>query len=384
MNRLRPRSRGAAPSCGPAPHLVSSSPGPNGQSGSADGSGARAASHAVRGMARGQTGTGWGKAAWPDGGTEMGLGVSIFLLAVGAILTFAVDADLNGIDLDTVGVILMVVGGIGLLLTLLIWGSRERTPRGRVVRADADEFMTARRVGRPWPARRESSPVTDGVRPTATDPHSGRTPGDRAIDRQGEPGWARTQTRRPSPPRPCRRPLPPRPWWASSRRPGGVVGPTASRRGRPRAVSDPPFPVVTTRSPDPRCCRTGQGMRRCRHRRASKRGEDRSAMDPRMSGTTASAGRRSAHTPLRGQWTGRSHARSAPRRSCRVSSVGSPAPVGDAPAPCSPQPVARVRAAVVSAAAASVRAIAGIVVSLGCAAGPGCGRLRVGDPPSPA
>jgi hypothetical protein len=79
-------------------------------------------------------------AAWPDGGTEMGLGVSIFLLAVGAILTFAVDADLNGIDLDTVGVILMVVGGIGLLLTLLIWGSRDRTPRGRAVRADADEF----------------------------------------------------------------------------------------------------------------------------------------------------------------------------------------------------------------------------------------------------
>lgn len=70
----------------------------------------------------------------------MGLGVSIFLLAVGAILTFAVDADLNGIDLDTVGVILMVVGGIGLLLTLLIWGSRERTPRGRVVRPDGDEF----------------------------------------------------------------------------------------------------------------------------------------------------------------------------------------------------------------------------------------------------
>ena len=94
--------------------------------------------------------------------------------------------------------------------------------------------------------------------------------------------------------------------------PGGVVGPTASRRGPPCPVSDPPFPVVTTRSPDPRCCRTGQGTRRCRHRRASRRGEDRSAMDPRMSGTTASAaGRRFAHTPLRGQWTGRFHARSA-------------------------------------------------------------------------
>ena len=70
----------------------------------------------------------------------MGMGVSIFLLAVGAILTFAVDADLNGIDLDTVGVILMVVGGVGLLLTLLIWGNRDRTSQGRVVRADGDDY----------------------------------------------------------------------------------------------------------------------------------------------------------------------------------------------------------------------------------------------------
>jgi hypothetical protein len=70
----------------------------------------------------------------------MGLGVSIFLLAVGAILTFAVDVNLNGVNLDTVGVILMVVGGIGLLLTLLIWGTRDRAPRGRAVRADGDDF----------------------------------------------------------------------------------------------------------------------------------------------------------------------------------------------------------------------------------------------------
>jgi hypothetical protein len=40
-----------------------------------------------------------------------------------AILTFAVDVNLNGVNLDTVGVILMVVGGIGLLLTLLPVGA---------------------------------------------------------------------------------------------------------------------------------------------------------------------------------------------------------------------------------------------------------------------
>lgn len=62
----------------------------------------------------------------------MGIGVSIFLLAVGAILTFAVDAELSGISLSTVGIILMVAGGIGLLLTLVIWGPRNR----RVVREE--------------------------------------------------------------------------------------------------------------------------------------------------------------------------------------------------------------------------------------------------------
>ena len=53
----------------------------------------------------------------------MGIGISIFLLAVGAILTFAVDVTTNGVNLDTVGVVLMVVGAIGLLMSLLFWSS---------------------------------------------------------------------------------------------------------------------------------------------------------------------------------------------------------------------------------------------------------------------
>ncbi len=60
----------------------------------------------------------------------MGIGASVFLIAVGAILTFATDLDLSGLDLDTVGIILMVVGVIGLLMTLLVWA-----PRGRATRA---------------------------------------------------------------------------------------------------------------------------------------------------------------------------------------------------------------------------------------------------------
>lgn len=66
----------------------------------------------------------------------MGIGVSIFLLAVGAILTFAVDAEVSGVDLSMVGLILMVAGGIGLLLTLLVWGPRDRATRERVIETD--------------------------------------------------------------------------------------------------------------------------------------------------------------------------------------------------------------------------------------------------------
>ena len=53
----------------------------------------------------------------------MGLGVSLFLIAVGAVLTWAVTAEVAGIDLDVVGVILMIVGALGLLLSLLFWSS---------------------------------------------------------------------------------------------------------------------------------------------------------------------------------------------------------------------------------------------------------------------
>jgi Domain of unknown function (DUF6458) len=54
----------------------------------------------------------------------MGLGVGIFLIAVGAILTFAVDADTNGaVDLDVVGWILMGVGLASVLLSMLFWSS---------------------------------------------------------------------------------------------------------------------------------------------------------------------------------------------------------------------------------------------------------------------
>ena len=53
----------------------------------------------------------------------MGIGTSIFLIAVGAILAFAVNVHTNGIDLQTIGVILMLVGVIGVILSAIFWGS---------------------------------------------------------------------------------------------------------------------------------------------------------------------------------------------------------------------------------------------------------------------
>jgi hypothetical protein len=54
----------------------------------------------------------------------MGIGLSIFLIAVGAVLNWGVDVkDPSGFNLNTIGVILMVVGAIGLLASMVIWGS---------------------------------------------------------------------------------------------------------------------------------------------------------------------------------------------------------------------------------------------------------------------
>ena len=53
----------------------------------------------------------------------MGLGVSLFLIAIGAILAFAVDASVNGVDIQAVGWILLAVGGVGALISLMFWST---------------------------------------------------------------------------------------------------------------------------------------------------------------------------------------------------------------------------------------------------------------------
>jgi hypothetical protein len=53
----------------------------------------------------------------------MGISVSLVFIAAGAILKWAVTASASGINLNTVGVVLMVVGAVGLVLSLIFWSS---------------------------------------------------------------------------------------------------------------------------------------------------------------------------------------------------------------------------------------------------------------------
>ena len=62
----------------------------------------------------------------------MGIGTSIFLIAVGAILKYAVTASVAGVKLEVVGVILMVVGALGLVLSLIRTSMLARRRRATV------------------------------------------------------------------------------------------------------------------------------------------------------------------------------------------------------------------------------------------------------------
>lgn len=71
----------------------------------------------------------------------MTIGASIFLIAVGAILAFAVNATVAGLDIQVVGYILMAAGILGLILSMVVWGPRRRVAS----RADVVEERTVTR-----------------------------------------------------------------------------------------------------------------------------------------------------------------------------------------------------------------------------------------------
>jgi len=68
----------------------------------------------------------------------MGIGTSLFLIAVGAILYFAVNADISGLEISTVGIILMIIGVVGLVISLFFLSSARR--ESRTVVRDRDVY----------------------------------------------------------------------------------------------------------------------------------------------------------------------------------------------------------------------------------------------------
>ena len=86
----------------------------------------------------------------------MSIGASLFLLVIGAILTFAVDVSTRGFNINTVGIILMIAGVIGLLMSLLFWSSfspyRRRSvgPGERLVPPE-ERVVEERRIERDYP-----------------------------------------------------------------------------------------------------------------------------------------------------------------------------------------------------------------------------------------
>lgn len=91
----------------------------------------------------------------------MSLGISLFLIAVGAVLAFAVTGTANGIDLVAVGWILMCVGFLGIMMFLLFLGSFSPFYRG-----DSTSSHTREIVERPTSTTRTTEIVE---RPT--EPH---------------------------------------------------------------------------------------------------------------------------------------------------------------------------------------------------------------------
>ena len=91
----------------------------------------------------------------------MGIGISVFLLAVGAVLAFAVHAVVPNVDLVTVGVVCMAAGAVGLIMSLTIWGPRRRT--GAPYPAATDRTVVRDQMATPAGERTVVRETTNGL-----------------------------------------------------------------------------------------------------------------------------------------------------------------------------------------------------------------------------
>ncbi len=69
---------------------------------------------------------------------NIGFGGSLFFIALGAILAFAVSVETEGFNINTIGIILMVVGGLGAILTLVAMNTTKKEEHTEYVKKDID------------------------------------------------------------------------------------------------------------------------------------------------------------------------------------------------------------------------------------------------------
>jgi hypothetical protein len=74
----------------------------------------------------------------------MGIGVGLFLVAAGAVLAFAVNVTATGFNVNTIGIILMIVGALGVLVDLVIFAPRRRTSGVPAAQAGASRTVVER------------------------------------------------------------------------------------------------------------------------------------------------------------------------------------------------------------------------------------------------
>src|SRR5215208_2766593 len=95
---------------------------------------------------------------------SMGIAVSILLIAVGAVLTWGVTAEAEGLDVNAVGVILMIVGLLGLVVSMLFWSSWGGFGSRRAAYVEGEPVRLARRP------RRSATVVEEEVEEVAPGP----------------------------------------------------------------------------------------------------------------------------------------------------------------------------------------------------------------------
>jgi hypothetical protein len=99
----------------------------------------------------------------------MTIGVSLILVAAGAVLVWGVTGELSGLDVDAIGVILIVVGLIGFVLSMIFWSSWGPTGRRRTASVDGPEYVR-RDEAEPAPRRRREVVVEEDGPPGAPPP----------------------------------------------------------------------------------------------------------------------------------------------------------------------------------------------------------------------